>query len=286
MENVETQSGPHRFHLPPEPGLHADDRNLHYPTIMNTETLILILSPIAIGLATRATWKRFVSVTEVPMHHRCIHSRHGCFVQLLEPGRYQFFGSGHQFQYFDSRLQQIALQTQELTTAEGITVKITAVGLYRIIDPVMAVSATVDFNATLYTLIQLALRDEVNGLDVESLLSNVRLRGSNLLDAVKDKATNLGLELTELVVRDVIVPTDIKAALSETWRAKKSAFAEIESARGKAAAARTLANAARLYETHPALLKVRYIEALEQASKGMGNTFVIGMSEDKILKSI
>jgi regulator of protease activity HflC (stomatin/prohibitin superfamily) len=258
----------------------------HITPIMNTEALLYIIAPIALGLTVRATWKRFVNVTEVPMHHRCLHSRHGRLVKLLEPGHYRVFGSGHQFQHFDSRLQQIALQTQELTTAEGITVKITAVGLYRIIDPVVAVSATADFNGTLYTLIQLALRDGVNGIDVESLLSNVRSLGPKLLDVVKDKAANLGLELTELVVRDVIVPSDIKAALSETWRSKKSALAEIESARGKAAAARTLANAAQLYETHPALLKVRYIEALEQASKGMGNTFVIGMSEDKALKTI
>lgn len=253
---------------------------------MNTDTLLYIISPIALGLAVRTTWKRLVNVTEVPMHHRCIHSRRGRLVQLLEPGRYRFFGTGHQFQLFDCRLQQLALQTQELTTAEGITVKITAVGLYRITDPVAAVSATSDFTATLYTLIQLALRDQVNGVEVESLLSNVRSFGPKLLDEVKNNAANLGLELTELVIRDVIVPAEIKTALSETWRSKKSALAEIESARGKAAAARTLANAARLYETHPALLKVRYIEALEQATKGMGNTFVIGMPDDKFIKTI
>lgn len=250
---------------------------------------LFITAGLGIALLTaisRTIWKKFVTVIVVPMNHCCIHSRNGKLVGLLESGRYRLIGTGRQFQMFDNRLQQLTLQTQELTTLEGITVKTTAVGLYRILDPVTATSATADFNGTLYTLIQLALRDAISGIDAESLLSNVRALGPKLLEVVQVKAAGLGLELTELVVRDIILPADIKAALSESWRSKKSALAEIEVARGKAAVARTLANAAKLYEDHPALLKIRYIEALEQASKGMGNTFVIGMSDEKALKHI
>jgi regulator of protease activity HflC (stomatin/prohibitin superfamily) len=250
-------------------------------------TLILAASGITVStVAARAVWRHYVVTTVVPMNHRCIHSRKGKLVGLLESGEYRFYGNGHEFQNFDQRLQQVTLQTQELTTREGITVKTTAVGLYRIVDPLMATSATADFTATLYTLIQLAMRDAINGIDAESLLSNVRTLGPELLGVVQPKAAGLGLELTELVVRDVILPADIKAALSESWRSKKSALAELETARGKAAAARTMANAAKLYDANPALLKVRYIEALEQASKGMGNTFVIGMPDEKSLKLI
>ena len=255
---------------------------------MDTVTLF-ITACFGIALLTaicRTIWKKFVTVIVVPMNHRCIHSRDGKLVGLIESGRYRFWGTGRQFQMFDNRLQQVTLQTQELTTLEGITVKTTAVGLYRIVDPVTATSATADFNGTLYTLIQLALRDAISGIEAESLLSNVRALGPKLLEVVQTKAAGLGLELTELVVRDIILPADIKAALSESWRSKKSALAEIEVARGKSAVARTLANAAKLYEDHPSLLKIRYIEALEQASKGMGNTFVIGLSDEKALKHI
>ncbi len=257
---------------------------------MNTLDLLtptsFVLGATGLGVVSHLVWKKVSSVMVVPMNHRSIHSRNGKFQALLEPGRYRFFGSGHLFQLFDDRLQQVTLQTQELTTVEGVTVKATVVGLYRIADPMLATSSTADFNATLYTLIQLALRDAVNGLETEALLATVRSLGPKLLETVQPKATNLGLELTELVVRDVILPTEIKAALSEAWRAKKSALAELEAARGKAAVARTLANAAKMYEDHPAMLKVRYIEALEQASKGMGNTFVVGLPDEKALKHI
>lgn len=253
---------------------------------MNPDTLTPVISIAATVAALGFTWKRVARVVEVPLHHCCIHSSHGRVVKVLESGRHRFFGTGHEFQCFDSRLQPITLQTQELTTAEGITVKITAVGLFRIVNPVVAVSTTSDYSATLYTLIQLALRDAVNGVDVETLMADVRALGPRLLEAVQAKSANLGIELSELVVRDLILPADIKAALSESWRSKKSALAEIEAARGKAAAARTMANASRLYENHPALLKVRYIEAIEQAAKGVGNTFMIGLPDEKALHKI
>ncbi len=273
------------LHLPPESGLHADDRIFHIQ-LMNLETLHPVASIAATLAAACFTWKRLTRVIDVPLHQRCIHSRHGRVVKVLESGRYRFFGTGHAFQSFDTRLQPITLQTQELCTAEGITVKITAVGLYRIIDPVLAVSSTSDYAGTLYTLIQLALRDAVNGIHVETLMADVRALGPKLLEAVKSKANGLGIDLSELVIRDLILPADIKAALSESWRSKKSALAEIETARGKAAAARTMANASRLYENHPALLKIRYIEAIEQAAKSIGNTFVIGLPDEKNLHKI
>jgi regulator of protease activity HflC (stomatin/prohibitin superfamily) len=248
-------------------------------------TQILIVFGIAAAVAiARSFSRKWIITMTIPMNHRCIHSQNGKLVRLLDSGRFRFFGLGHQFEMFDNRLQQLVLQTQELTTLEGITIKTAAVGLYRVADPLVATSTTADYGGTLYTLIQLALRDAISGVEAESLLSNVRALGPKLLAVVQVKAADLGLELTELVIRDVIFPTEIKTVLSESWRAKKSALAEIEVARGKAAAARTMANAAKIYETHPALLKIRYIEALEQASKGVGNTFVVGMTDEKMLK--
>jgi regulator of protease activity HflC (stomatin/prohibitin superfamily) len=256
--------------------------------IMNTTTqlLVALTGVLILTVLCRVVWNALVTTVVVPLHTRAIHSRYGKLIGILDPGRYRFLGAGHEIKLFDNRIQQITLQTQEVTTLEGISIKATAVGLYRIVDPLLTESATADFNGTLYTMIQLALRDVIGGIEAEAILTNARHLGPKLLDIVREKANGLGVELTELVIRDVILPADIKAALSESWRSKKSAIAELESARGKVAAARTLANAAKLYEASPSLLKIRYIEALEQASKGMGNTFVIGMPDEKSFKLI
>ena len=256
---------------------------------MNTFITALAITALIIGViivvinGLQRLVNYFITTEEVPAHTVALHYRDGKLLNVLQPGRHRIRGSRHSFQHFDTRLQQVVLQTQELTTAEGIAVKATATGFYRIIDPLKLTASTNDYTSTIYTFVQLAIRDLISGAEAEGLLISTRDLGPALLQRVSEKSAALGIEFTELVIRDLILPSEIRNVLSEAWRAKKHSFAELEAARGKAAATRTLANAAKLYETNPSLLKVRYLEALEVAAKGMGNTFVIGMNEDKAL---
>jgi regulator of protease activity HflC (stomatin/prohibitin superfamily) len=212
-----------------------------------------------------------------------LHFRDGRLLETLQPGRYRFLGLRHEIKQYDTRLQQFSLQTQELNTAEGISIKATVVGFYRIIDPVKVFAFSSDHEATIYTRVQLALREILGGVATEDVLQGTGQFGAPLLEKVSDFSEDLGIEFSGLEVRDLILPTEIKNALSEAWRAKKHSLAELEAARGKAAAARTLANAAKFYDNNPSLLQVRYLEALEQAARGMGHTFVIGLETEKAL---
>jgi regulator of protease activity HflC (stomatin/prohibitin superfamily) len=225
----------------------------------------------------------FFTITTVEASTVALHYRDGQLIETLKPGRYRFVGPRHEIKHFDTRLQQFNLQTQEVNTAEGISIKATVVGFYKIIDPIKAVEIATDHASTIYTHVQLALRDILNGIEAETLLKGTSQFSSALLEKVSRFSSELGIEFSGVDVRDLILPSEIKASLSEAWRAKKHSLAELEAARGKAAATRTLANAAKLYETNPTLLQVRYLEALETAAGGIGNTFVIGMDNDQAL---
>jgi len=239
---------------------------------------IIIICLLLIGIVYLLSQRTTVRVHQ---HHIALHTHNGRYQPNLEPGRYRFWGSGHTFQHIDTRMQQFTLQTQELNTAEGFSIKLTVAGFYCVTDPLKATSTSDDYYTTAYTLVQIALRDLVSGTEAENLLTSVRDLGPILLNKVSQKTEPLGLKFTELVVRDLILPAEIKNTLSEAWRAKKHSIAELEAARGKATATRTLANAAKLYESNPSLLKVRYLEAIETAAGGVGHTFYIGMSKEE-----
>ena len=255
---------------------------------MNTSTQIFL---IALGLAVifflirglLDTLGLLWSKLTVKEHTVALHHLHGEFQKILNAGRHTFFGKGHTFEVIDTRLQAFNLQTQELNTAEGISIKATVVGFYKITDPIKVSEVTTDHATTIYTRVQLARRDVLSGVEAESLLAGSQQFSSALLEKVSLFSKELGIEFSALDIRDLILPSEIKSALSEAWRAKKHSLAELEAARGKAAAARTLANAAKFYETNPSLLQVRYLEALETAAAGMGHTFVIGMENEKAL---
>ena len=255
---------------------------------MNTSTQIflIVLSLAVVFFLIRSfldalglLWSK-VTVKE---HNVVLHHLHGKFQRILTPGRHAFFGKGHAFEVIETRLQPFSLQTQELNTAEGISIKATVVGFYKITDPIKATEVTTDRSTTIYTQVQLALRDVLSGVDAENLLAGSKQFSVALLEKIAPFSKDLGIEFSSLHIRDLILPNDIKSVLTEAWRAKKHSLAELEAARGKAAATRTLANVAKFYETNPVLLQVRYLEALEKAAEGMGNTFVIGMENEKAL---
>lgn len=249
---------------------------------MTPDIAIVLIIATLVTFAAAWAWKSLVTTIIVPMEHCCVHIRDGRFAGLLDPGKHRFVFGTHQFRMLDTRLQPVVLQPQEINTREGIAVKATVAGSFRISDPVLAVSSTADFASALYTMIQLALRDAIGGVEVENLLPETRVIGTRMQDAVRPRAAAIGLELTDLAVRDVILPADIRLALSESWRSRKAALAELENARGKVAAARTLANAAKLHESHPALAQVRYLEAIEAAAKNNGNTLVLDLTNIRI----
>jgi regulator of protease activity HflC (stomatin/prohibitin superfamily) len=161
----------------------------------------------------------------------------------------------------DVRPRWLALATQEVLTSDGLQVRVTPVAMYRIVDPAAWLTESDQPTVALYTLAQLAVRDALTGKDLDEVLA----ARDGLLDEARVElavgATSLGAELLEFHVRDVTLPADLRAAFSETARAKEEGRAKLERARADAAALRSMANSAQVLEAHPALLELRAIEA-------------------------
>jgi regulator of protease activity HflC (stomatin/prohibitin superfamily) len=69
------------------------------------------------------------------------------------------------------------------------------------------------------------------------------------------------MAVDEVVLRDLMLPGELRRAYSETALARERGKAELERARGETAALRSLANSAKLLEEHPSLLHLRTIQA-------------------------
>ncbi len=212
--------------------------------------------------------------------------QHGRFVRILEPGRSVYWGRGYQVLRFDTRWTEQVVQGQELMTKDKATVKLTVVAVYRVADALKLVQAASNATQTIYTQIQLALRDLVSQQTLEDLLQKKTELGDQLLSQSQPTAETVGLELQTVAIRDLIFGSDLKSAFAEVITARQSALAELEKARGEAASLRTLANAARVFDKNPQVLQLRYLQTLEQmGSAGYGDkTLVLGKPEDWIFQ--
>ncbi len=198
--------------------------------------------------------------------------RHGRLETVLEPGSHRRWGSGFTVRTIDMRPWVVVVPTQEVPTADGAPVKVTVAGRAHVTDPVVFITASRDPEQALYLAIQVALRELVAGSSVDDLLTARGDMGTRLLEAIVG-LDDLGLAVDHLVMKDVILPGELKRAQTDLLVARANGNSALERARGETAALRTLANAARIAADNPMLIQLRLLQQLEGAS---GHTVIIG----------
>jgi regulator of protease activity HflC (stomatin/prohibitin superfamily) len=164
------------------------------------------------------------------------------------------------------------VQGQETPTADGATVRASIAVVLLVTDPIVVAQSGMN-QETLYLAAQLALRTAVSNRDLERVLVEREAIAGELLTECVPAAEALGLEITSIAIRDLVLPGDLKRAVAEIISAKLSGQANLERARGEAAAMRSLANTARLAKDNPELLALRLIQQMENSN---GNTYVVG----------
>lgn len=200
----------------------------------------------------------------------------GRFTRVLEPGRHRYRAWRTTRHTVDMRRRTLVVAGQDLLTSDSVTLKVSLLVTWRVVDPVAFVTTATHPDQDLHTAAQLAIRDAVAAVSLAELLADRNRLATGLTEAVAGRVDGLGVEVLLAVVRDLMLPGELRRAVTETLLAREKGRAELERARAEAAALRTLANAARLMEEHPALLRLRTI----QAAEAPGSTVVLSPDPD------
>lgn len=191
----------------------------------------------------------------------------GTAVQALPAGRHRVRKPDATFD-IDLRERLIPVAPQEVLTADSMSVRVSMTLRACVIDAVAFVERSADPIGAVYLAAQVALREVCAGVGSDDLI-----RRGDTVDvtpiraAAAEVAGTVGLEVLEVVIRDVIVPAEVRTAALEVITAKTRGQAKLEAARAETAALRALANAGRLLDAHPALAQLRLVEAVPYGAR-------------------
>jgi regulator of protease activity HflC (stomatin/prohibitin superfamily) len=196
----------------------------------------------------------------------------------LQPGLAAFWkGAGKiVVQAVDGREQVLDVAGQEILTADQVTLRLNALAVYKVADAWRAVTAVDAYAQALYREVQLALRAVVGTRTLEAFLAGKDAVLAELASALAPRVAELGLSIVSLGVRDVILPGEMKALLNRVVEARAAAEAALLTRREETAAMRMQANTARIFESSPALMKLRELEVLEKVADKANLTVVLG----------
>ncbi len=200
----------------------------------------------------------------------------GRFVKTLEPGLHWITPMWHTVTQVDMRPRVIHLPGQEVICLDNAGLKLSLTGRMQVTDAYKATHGEMDFYSSLYMVLQLALREISGSMNLDDLLSKRNTIGAALMEKCAPKVKEMGLELLEIDIRDIMLPGELKQAYSQVLRARKEGEAALEKARGETAALRNLANAAKMMDDNPALMQLRALHAM---SESKGGTVVLGLSD-------
>ncbi|HZY79116.1 MAG TPA: slipin family protein [Cyclobacteriaceae bacterium] len=202
----------------------------------------------------------------------------GKFSRVLETGVYYFWKNAIVTSVLKADLRQLQLEIsgQEILTKDKAALRINFYTQYKVIDIIRALIENKDYEKQLYILMQLALREFVGTLSLDELLEKKESISAYVLATLKDKAYNLGVELKDCGLRDIILPGEMKEIMNQVLVAQKKAEANVIMRREETASTRSLLNTAKLMEENSMLFKLKEMEYVEKIADKINSISLSG----------
>lgn len=208
----------------------------------------------------------YVRVYSVESYEKGILLIDGKFSKVLDTGVYYFWKNAQVISVLKADLRQIQLEIagQEILTKDKAALRVNFYSQYKVIDVIKALIENKDYEKQLYILMQLALREFIGTLSLDELLEKKESISNYVLTTLKEKAFNLGVEVKDCGVRDIILPGEMKEIMNHVLVAQKKAEANVIMRREETASTRSLLNTAKLMEENSMLFKLKEMEYVEK----------------------
>src|SRR5438067_2648541 len=175
----------------------------------------------------------------------------------------------------DLRTVTLEIHQQEVITKDNVSLKVSAVVYFRVINPEFAVVQVADFARATFQIAQTTLRSVLGEAELDELLAN-RERINQRLQAIIDEQTEpWGIKVSVVEVKDVELPQTMQRSMSLQAEAEREKRAKIIHAQGEFQAAQTLADAARVIASQENTLQLRYLQTLADIGVEKNTTIIL-----------
>lgn len=219
-----------------------------------------------------------ILTVQVPAWHVGVLKIDGETQTLLPPGLTAYWKVNHliEAEVVDTRLQVLEVGGQEILTKDKVNLRLNLAANWRYGDVLLAFGQLTKPLDHLYRELQFALREAVGTRTLDELLEDKQVIDEVVSAQVKARMTPFGIEVASLGVKDIVLPGDMKAILSQLVEAEKSAQANVIRRREETAATRSLLNTAKVMESNPVALRLKELETLERVAERIDKISVFG----------
>jgi regulator of protease activity HflC (stomatin/prohibitin superfamily) len=179
------------------------------------------------------------------------------------------------------RIVRLSLRTlvhdvppQDVITRDNVSVKVSAVVYFRVIDPRKAIVEVENYLYATSQLSQTTLRSVLGQAELDDLLAQ-RDRLNQQLQHILDNETEpWGIKVSAVEVKNVDLPQEMQRAMARQADAERERRAKIIHAEGELQASEKLSQAAAVIEREPATMTLRYLQTLTEIASEQNSTIL------------
>jgi regulator of protease activity HflC (stomatin/prohibitin superfamily) len=235
---------------------------------MKTSIIVLIIAAVLVlavaALAVRLVWQ----------YEQGVLFRLGRLRGTRSPGLRLIIPFIDVLRKVSLRVVTMPIQSQGIITRDNVSVDVSAVAYYRVVDAVKSVLAIENVGAAINQIAQTTLRKVVGQHTLDQTLSEtdaINLDIRKILDAT---TADWGVEVTLVELKDIQLPESMKRAMARQAEAEREKRAKIINAEGESLAAAALGKASDTMMAHPLALQLRNLQSLVEIGVDKNTTVV------------
>src|SRR5919108_1593212 len=182
----------------------------------------------------------------------------------------------------DLRIVTLTVPPQEVITRDNVTIKVTAVIYFYIVNPVAAVVNVISFLQATTQIGQTTLRNVLGQSELDELLSQRKKINQELQAIIDEHTENWGIKVTAVEIKDIELPVTMQRAMAKQAEAEREKRAKIIHAEGELQASTQLAQAAKIIGEQPSSLQLRYLQTLTEIAVEKNSTIIFPLPIDLV----
>jgi regulator of protease activity HflC (stomatin/prohibitin superfamily) len=180
----------------------------------------------------------------------------------------------------DLRTVTMDIPPQDVITRDNVSVKVSAVLYFRIVEPMNAVIAIENYIYASNMIAQTTLRSVCGQADLDDLLAERDKMNDQIQHIVDEQTEPWGVKVSTVEIKDIDLPQEMRRAIARQAEAERERRAKVIAAEGEFQAAQKLADAAGVLATQPMALTLRYLQTLVEISGENNSTTIFPIPVD------
>jgi regulator of protease activity HflC (stomatin/prohibitin superfamily) len=172
------------------------------------------------------------------------------------------------------RIVTMPIQSQGIITRDNVSVDVSAVAYYKVVDAVKSVVAIENVRAAIDQIAQTTLRKVVGQHTLDQTLSETDKINLDIRAILDVTTVDWGVEVTLVELKDIQLPDSMKRAMARQAEAEREKRAKIINAEGESLAAAALGDASDIMMAHPLALQLRNLQSLVEIGVDKNTTVV------------